>query len=136
MARITGRCLCGSVRFEYDGEVGPAGICHCADCRHVTGSAFNVGVRLEAKDFHVVKGVPRGFTKRADSGNDLTRYFCPDCGSPLYGSSPAHPDFIYARAGSLDDPGVVHLSHQSWTSSAVDWAIIPPDLPAFEKGRT
>ena len=39
---VTGGCLCEAVRYEYDGEVGPAGICHCRDCRHVTGSAFIV----------------------------------------------------------------------------------------------
>ena len=136
MATATGRCLCGAVRWEYAGEIGPAGICHCADCRRMTGSAFNVGVRLRADGFRIVEGKLGSFAKRAESGNELTRYFCSACGSPICGDSPQWPGVVFVRAGSFDDPTLVHVSHQSWTKSAVDWAQIPPDLPAFEKGRT
>jgi len=67
MSRITGGCLCGAIRYEYDGEPGPANYCHCADCRRCTGSAF------EARLFSVVRGNPSGFTKTGDSGNALLR---------------------------------------------------------------
>ena len=135
MAGVTGGCLCGAVRYTYDGEPGPVGICHCADCRKVTGSAFNAGMKLSA-DLFRVSGKLGQFTKAADSGNELTRYFCANCGSPIYGDSPDRPDVVFVRAGTLDDPSTVQLSHQSWTRSAVDWAHIPPDLPSFEKDRT
>jgi hypothetical protein len=72
MSRITGGCLCGAIRYEYDGEPGAANYCHCADCRRCTGSAFNIGVRIEARLFSVVRGNPNGFTKTGDSGNALT----------------------------------------------------------------
>ena len=127
----TGGCLCGAVRYEYDGEIGPANYCHCADCRRCTGSAFNIGVRVAARQFRLVKGTPRGFTKTGDSGNALTRHFCPECGSPLYTSSPRHPEFFYLKAGCLDDPAVVHPTHQNWTRSRVPWVAIGPELPEF-----
>ncbi len=133
--RVTGGCLCGGVRYEYDGEVGPANYCHCADCRRATGSAFNIGVRLEAARFRLACGRPRGFTKRGDSGNELTRWFCPDCGSPLYTASPRHPEFHYVKAGTLDDPSIVRPSHQNWMGSKVPWASPAPDLPGWPKSR-
>src|SRR5438046_712856 len=95
----TGGCLCGAVRYEYSGGTGPAAYCHCADCRKCTGSAFNVGVRVDARSFRVVRGQPKEFTKAADSGNYLTRHFCSECGSPLYTSSPRHPGSLYVKAG-------------------------------------
>jgi len=109
--------------------------CHCVDCRKCTGSAFNVSVGLELARFAVTSGAPKGYTKQADSGHELTRYFCPDCGSPIYTASPRHPDTIYVKAGSLDDPSLVHPKQQSWTSRAVRWRAIDPGLPAYEKGR-
>jgi hypothetical protein len=130
----TGGCLCGAVRYEYAGAPGPAAYCHCEDCRKCTGSAFNVSMRVEAASFRIVAGRPRGFTKSADSGNRLTRHFCQDCGSPLYTSSPVHPEFVYVKAESLDDPSFVHPDHQSWTKSRVPWAVIDPDLPALAEG--
>ena len=104
---VEGRCLCGHVSYEYRGTIGSAGYCHCEDCRRCTGSAFNVSVRFDLADFHIAGGQPKRFTKRADSGNELTRHFCPECGSPIYTSSPRHPEFVYVKAGTLDDPSVV-----------------------------
>lgn len=131
---ITGGCLCGSVRYEYAGEIGPANYCHCTDCRKCTGSAFNIGVRIEARRFRIVRGSPKGFTKPGGSGDYLTRHFCPECGSPLYTSSPRHPDVVYVKAGCLDDPTVVKPEHQIWTNSKVGWATIDPSLPGFPTG--
>ncbi len=42
---VSGGCLCGYVRYEYDGEIGSANYCHCQDCRKTTGSAFNIGLK-------------------------------------------------------------------------------------------
>jgi hypothetical protein len=132
----TGGCLCGAVRYEYTGALGPSSYCHCRDCQHVTGSAFNVGVRCELGQFRLVRGAVREYSKRADSGTVLTRAFCGDCGSPLFTSSPAHPAHVYIKAGSLDDPRPVLPAHQSWLDSAVPWSRIDPALPGYRRGRT
>jgi hypothetical protein len=132
--KIHGRCLCGHVRYEYDGSVGPANYCHCEDCRRCTGSAFNIGVRCDRADLHITGGSPKGFTKRGESGNELTRHFCPECGSPIFTSSPKHPDSVYVKAGTLDDPSLVKPTHQSWVASAVSWSHIDPGIASFTKG--
>ncbi len=33
---LTGGCMCGAVRYEYDGEIGPSSYCHCDDCKRAT----------------------------------------------------------------------------------------------------
>jgi hypothetical protein len=91
-------------------------------------------VRLERSKFRITSGTPSGFTKRGDSGRELTRHFCPDCGSPLFTSAPKHPDLVYVKAGILDDPSVVQPTHQNWVVSAVPWRSISPDLRSFSKG--
>ncbi len=130
---LRGGCLCGGCRFEYTGEVGPANYCHCTDCRRSTGSAFNVGVRLRREHFLMVAGSPHTFTKAGDSGAALSRHFCPTCGSPLFTSSPRHPDWVYAKAGVLDDPLVVSPTHESWASSETPWARIPSGIARYGK---
>jgi hypothetical protein len=65
----------------------------------------------------------------------LTRYFCPECGSPLYTVSPVHPDVLYLKAGTLDDPRLVQPRHQNWMQSRVSWTTIDPELPALPKIR-
>jgi hypothetical protein len=133
---LTGGCLCGAVRYRYEGEVRDVNICHCADCRRVSGSAFGVSVPVDASGFDIVNGTPKGFTKDGDSGRPVTRFFCPDCGSPLFTLPPLHPEVRFIKAGSLDDPTMVKPGRQSWLRSRVDWAVIDPELPGYDKGRT
>lgn len=134
MSLIHGACLCGHISYEYQGSVGPANYCHCQDCRRCTGSAFNIGVRLDRAQFRLASGTLKSFTKRGDSGTQLTRHFCPECGSPIFTSSPNHPDHIYVKAGTLDDPTLVKPTHQNWLVSKVPWSQIDPALAAFTKG--
>jgi hypothetical protein len=136
MGVVTGRCLCGFVAYSYSGVVGPAGYCHCRDCRQCSGSAFGISVRFDADKFALSQGRVKGYTKRGASGAALTRHFCPECGSPIYTSSERHADFVYVKAGSLDDSALVRPAHQSWVSSAVPWCTIDASLPVFDRART
>ncbi|HLK35161.1 MAG TPA: GFA family protein [Polyangiaceae bacterium] len=132
---VTGGCLCGAVRYEYDGPVGPATYCHCADCRRVTGSAFNVGVRFERARFRLLQGVPKTFTKVGGSGRTIERSFCPSCGSPLYTAAPQSPAFVWVKAGSLDAGASIEPVDQIWTESRVPWGTVTPDLPGHARNR-
>ena len=133
---VTGGCLCGSVRYEYTGELGTAGYCHCTDCRKISGSAFGVSVAAVAAEFRIVRGTPKGFTKAGDSGRSVTRFFCADCGCPLYTLPPLHPEKVFIKAGSLDDPSLVAPSREAWTDSRVSWAEVPAGIASYARSRT
>ncbi len=79
----TGGCLCGAIRYESSGEPVFALQCHCRDCQRQTGSAYVAAVRVPAAEFRITKGKPKHYIAKADSGNEITRVFCPDCGSPI-----------------------------------------------------
>ncbi len=133
---LLGSCLCGFIKYEYSGELGPSSYCHCSDCRKVTGSAFIVSIRLNARFFKITTGnSTKSYTKTADSGNSITRDFCPNCGSPIFTTSQNHPEYIWVRAGTVDDPELIKPIHQYWTDSKVDWATIPKEIKSFAKGR-
>jgi hypothetical protein len=135
MSAVEGGCLCGAVRYLYSGAVGHANYCHCSDCRRRTGGPFNVSVGLGADGFRIVHGRAASFTKRGDRGDEVTRHFCGDCGSPLFTTSDRHPAQVYVTAGSLDDPALVHPENELWTRSSVPWARISPGLRSFPAGR-
>lgn len=131
----TGGCLCGAVRFTCEGELGPAGYCHCEDCRRCTGSAFNLSVRCPRDAFRLEQGDLGGYTKAGASGQPLTRHFCRACGSPIYTSSPRHADAVYLKAGVFDDPAVAIPAFEAWTRSRTPWSVIPIDIAHYEQGR-
>jgi hypothetical protein len=95
-----------------------------------------VNLPFDADGFRVLSGEIGSFTKVADSGHELTRHFCRNCGSPLFGTSPAHPGRVYVRGGIIDQPTLVRPGSQSWCRSRVAWSEIDPELPSFPRGKT
>ena len=131
---LSGGCMCGFVRYEYDGEIGRSSYCHCDDCKRATGGPYTVGVLSELAKLRIVKGQVKGYTTKADSGLDITREFCPKCGSPLFTRGEKCPGLVFIKAGSLDRPELVKPSLQVWTERAVPWACIDTNLPSYPKG--
>jgi len=110
--RRTGGCLCGAVRFEVRGEPYKAGLCHCADCRKVTGSLF-----LAYGDWR-----PEQFSSRGKTASFAGRSFCPLCGARLFSRSENQVE-IYL--GALDEaPNDVQPTVEGWTIRREIW--MPP----------
>ena len=126
LAERTGRCLCGAVSFKLAGEPLMARICWCRDCQHI--SANGTVNLMVAADGLSVDGTLAEFTKTADSGNVVTRLFCPSCGTHLFAKSSARPQFRVLRAGNLDDPSSIRPTANIWADSAPAWACMDPAI--------
>lgn len=113
-----GSCLCGAVRYEIRGELGPAFYCHCRRCRKASGSAFASNVVVDADAFVVVAGRQALRTFVADTG--LSRQFCGRCGSPIASSRPGLPQ-VRVRMGTLDTPVAQGPQAHIFTGSKADW---------------
>lgn len=123
--------MCGAVRYEYTGELGPSSYCHCDDCRRATGGPYTVGVRAKQGQLHFIAEQPREYTGEADSGGKITRAFCPECGSPILTKADAAPGKVWLKGGSLDNPELLKPRFHTWVDHAVSWAFIPDDLPRY-----
>ena len=51
-------------------------LCHCADCRKMSGSIYSANVIIPDDGFKITSGKPKTISKKADSGNTITSYFC------------------------------------------------------------
>lgn len=127
----TGGCLCGAIRYEAAGEPVFSLLCHCRDCQRQSGSAFIAAVRLPSAGFRITKGEPRRYVNKSDSGNDITRVFCGDCGAPLYVQVSTRPDLIGLRVTSLDEPGWFRPDANIFTKSAQPWDHMDPAVPQY-----
>ena len=131
-SEYTGGCNCGAIRYQIAAEPIIAFHCQCRDCQHMsgTGHSSNIGfpraaVKLEGKATH--------WEKAADSGNKVTRAFCPTCGSPVYSTDSVMPDFFIVEAASLDEPARFKPQMVIFTSSGFAWDHLDPALTRFPR---
>ena len=49
-------CLCGGIRIEVSGKVGPVVYCHCSRCRKASGTAFGANADVRRKYWRFLTG--------------------------------------------------------------------------------
>ena len=139
---MTGSCLCGAIRYEVSVPISELRACHCRDCQKASGTGGTVNAMIPSSAIRITRGEPKRFTKVADSGRTLHRYFCGDCGSPLYSRRELTPENTSLRIGTLDAAPPMRITQNIWTNSARPWAHIDPasqhfpgqpDAPAVKK---
>lgn len=131
MRVFTGGCLCGAVRYSCDGTPAMAGHCHCEDCRRSSGSGHCSHLAVPEASLRV-QGKAAAYERPADSGNLVTRHFCPTCGAPLYSTNAAMPGMVFLRASSLDDPEVFKPEMHVYVARAPSWDRPTGGLPIFD----
>ena len=123
---ITGSCLCGAIRFTVEAPVKELRACHCRNCQKASGAGGSVNAVVPSASFRLTKGTPKRYSARADSGRILNRYFCADCGSPIYSQRDLAPESVVVRSGLFDNAGDLKITANIWTASARPWAYIDP----------
>ncbi|KAF9693091.1 hypothetical protein EKO04_008949 [Ascochyta lentis] len=103
---LEGGCCCGAVRIRSTGDVQTKALCHCLDCRKITGSVYSTNVIVPGNGFSVTKGTPKSFPKKAESGKIITSNFCGDCGSTLWRQSETFGDTRIIKVGVIDGSGI------------------------------
>src|SRR5262245_36874624 len=134
-SRFSGGCACGAVRYECAAAPAAMVNCHCRDCQRAGGSGYSPTVVVSRSAFTLTANEPVYYAVTAESGNIARRAFCGRCGSPLYASTSARPDFVGIRAASLDDPTWFRASADVWTASAQPWDVMDECIPRFQRTR-
>ena len=125
---LAGGCLCGRVRYSIGVPVTSLRACHCVNCQKHSGAAGTVNAVVADDAFRITQGSPKRYDDAATrSGRTLSRYFCGDCGSPLFSHRNPRPGFVVVRAGTLDDSSGMKIAANIWTSTARPWAHIDPE---------
>lgn len=131
---MQGGCFCGSVRYEVQPEPREAYYCHCRDCQVLSGAPFHVLAIAERSAVKVLSGELAAYRHKADSGSEMTREFCPKCGTPLFVKSTRFPEIAMFTPSTLDEPESVQPTFQIWTTSKISWSNIRDELASFPRG--
>jgi hypothetical protein len=78
-------------------------LCHCLDCKKMSGSAYSTNIVAPGEGFKVTSGKPKTWTKKADSGADVTTSFCGDCGTNLWRETSTFGENKVVKIGIFDN---------------------------------
>jgi hypothetical protein len=79
-----------------------------------------------------IKGKLKSFLRTADSGGEVTSFFCPKCGNRIYGVPPYNGDTLIIKPGTLDDTSWLTPSRMIWMKSAQKWLPVPDSMETDE----
>jgi len=135
---LTGGCPCGAIRYEIASFPLLLYSCNCTNCQSASGSAFALNMPVLKKDFHILRGEPKGWHHMSPTGVAVTSWFCGDCGGRLYGDRAGREDIVNLRAGTLDDTTwlvpVAHMFMKSAQPWVKPWVLPPANAECHEVG--
>jgi hypothetical protein len=132
MPRMTGRCLCGGVRYEGEAEPIFMRACHCKVCQRFTGSAFVTAIAVPRKSI-IITGTLTTYTQLGGtSGLPLHRRFCPECGSPVVVHVESSTRMVI-MAVTLDDTAFIRPTANIFCDEAQSWVPMSPDMEKHQR---
>jgi hypothetical protein len=127
MTEVSGRCLCGAVRYVVQGALRPVSYCHCSQCRRTSGH-FVAATACDAADLHLLNDAGLRWYR---SSPRARRGFCGECGSSLFWE-PDHGQHVSIMAGTMDRPTGLRADEHIFVADASDYYVLADGLPQFE----
>jgi hypothetical protein len=130
MTVTRGRCLCGEIKYEFDGKPKWVGYCHCESCRRQTSSLVAAYLGVKVDQFDYLEGTPATF----ESSPGVWRYFCGKCGSPMaFTDDQRFPGEVHLFIGSLEHPEAFKPTLHGYCDEKIPWFEVHDDLPRYGK---
>lgn len=133
MRKVSGSCLCGSIKYESAAEPVLVGVCHCKHCQKQSGSAFSMMVAVPKGSLQITGDSLTDYHDVGDSGQPVTRRFCSKCGSPVVSDVAITPMFDWVKAGTLDDTSWFSPQFHMFCEHAQSWVQPTDGVPRIPR---
>ena len=129
---LTGRCICGQVKYRITEKPLFTQACHCKDCKIITGSSYVINTSVLDNTL-IIEGEVASTELKAGSGATSNAYFCTKCGTYIYTDYASAVGRLTVRTKTLDNsesfPPQVHI----FTKDKDPWLNLTDDVICFEK---
>jgi hypothetical protein len=125
MAKLTGTCWCGGVRFEVDVPFIRVTACHCTSCKKISGGGGTASGRARTEDVRILEG--RGLITSYEPDEGTVKSFCSRCGTNLFGGGWPDTEFTSVRLSALDEQYDGPLDGHTYVRSLAPWEVLPDD---------
>ena len=132
MSEFTGSCHCGEISYTFSGEPLRQVNCHCKNCQKTSGGPYLANIFV-SEDNLFIKGSPKVYQHLADSGNQMTKKFCGNCGAQMFSLDSGRPGIVSIRGGTIDNLEIIQPTINIFVSSKIPSTPLNESLSTFEK---
>ena len=132
MSEFTGSCHCGEISYTFSGEPLRQVNCHCKNCQKTSGGPYLANIFV-SEDNLLIKGAPMEYQHLADSGNQMTKKFCGNCGAQMFSLGSGRPGIVSIRGGTIDDLEIIQPAINIFVSSKIPSTPLDENLATYEK---
>jgi len=125
-----GGCLCGGVRYRVTGPLRPVVMCHCTQCRRVTGHVM-AATAARRTDFRFLR---EDGLRWYQSSAEARRGFCGRCASTLFWDGVGR-GYISIAVGTLDDTRGLTIAQHIFVANKGDYYSIDDSAPQSMDGQ-
>lgn len=126
-----GSCHCGKIKFELKDNPKLTVNCHCDDCKKRNGSAFSTYFGVGENDLLITAG--EKYLKKYEVENSGEKYFCSECGSPIYNNNYRIPGMYMVSYGSLSQSEKYTPSFNVYCSTQHKWLNDIKNITSFQE---
>lgn len=130
--KTSANCECGALTLHVDATPIMQLICHCSDCRALTGMPYTEAAFFKP-DACSVHGQVNATVIKGGTGFDKTNHSCASCQTPLYVTLAALNGATPVMANRLS-PFQFEPQAHIWTSEKADGVTIPPGITQSPAG--
>ena len=124
---------CGAFRFESASPPILQLVCHCSQCREVSGRPFSNFSFFKVRDTQT-SGAHRTVAFTAESGARTVREVCEACGDMLIDRTEGFPKVVGVVHEALDPALPFKPLHHVWADSRLADTVLPSDVTVYPKG--
>ena len=119
MANLKGECLCGKIRYEYQGATGNLVHCHCSQCRKWHGAAFRSRIVVNKDGYRITQG--EVYLAHYQATPKVIKTFCRNCGSSLATIYPTRDHLLGLPIAGCEGEFDRHQELHIHTDSKASW---------------
>lgn len=116
---LTGGCLCSAVRYQVINKFTRFFLCHCQQCKQLSGSAFAANIFIDPENIEWLTGYEK-ISFYEHPSREFSKAFCSVCGSALPFINKSGKSMIIP-AGSLFDEVKITPEANIFVNEKANW---------------
>ncbi len=123
--------MCGAVTYKIEGDPIVVAQCHCEECRRLSGTGHTVGAMFRAEQVDI-SGRLEEYVYTSSKDSQVTKAFCLNCGSPVFGRNTNATEHMTLPLGSMDNADDLEVQVVIFDRDKQHWDALPETAVIFE----